>query len=104
MSLTLYWFLNSKVAVLQHDAMVEQIELLARHLAFRPERGWTFDLPAGLRDQYSEAYGRYAYVVMDGAGDVLFSSRSDRTPIVPVDSPSPRISFFETLSGDRIIS
>ena len=104
LSSALYWFLNSKVEALQHEAMQEQIESLARHLAFRPEHGWSLDLPAGLRDQYSEAYGRYAYAVMDGAGDVLFSSRSDRTPIVPVDDPSLQISFFEKLRGDRIIS
>jgi len=104
LSSALYWFLNSKVEALQHQAMREQIDSLARHLAFQPGQGWSLDLPTALRDQYSEAYGRYAYAVMDDAGDVLFSSRADRTPIVPVEDLPPQIIFFETPSGDRIIS
>ncbi len=104
MPLVLYWFLESNVESLQHQALREQAESLARHLTIRSEAGWSLDLPAGLRDQYSEAYGRYAYVVLDDAGHVLFSSRADQTPIFPVEARSSQIAFFEVPRGDRTIS
>jgi len=104
MPLVLYWFLESNVQGLQHQALREQAESLARHLTIRSEADWSLDLPAGLRDQYSEAYGRYAYAVLDDAGHVLFSSRADRTPIFPVEARSSQIAFFEVPRGDRTIS
>jgi signal transduction histidine kinase len=100
----LHWFLNSHVENLQRRAMREQAESLAHSLVLRGDGGWSFDLPAGLRDQYSEAYGRYAYAVIDDAGHVLFSSRKDRAPIFPVDDRRSSVEFMETRSGDRSMS
>jgi len=104
MPLALHWFLNSHVENLQRRAMREQAESLAHHLVPRGDGGWSFDLPAGLRDQYSEAYGRYAYAVIDDAGHVLFSSRKDQAPIFPSDHRRSDVEFLETRSGDRNIS
>jgi signal transduction histidine kinase len=102
--LVLYWFLNSDVEDLQRRAMREQAEALSRHLVPRPDGGWSLDLPADLRDLYSEAYGRYAYTVLDETGHVLFSSRKDWLPIFPVDDHSSNLEFLETRREDRIIS
>ncbi|MDO8979131.1 MAG: ATP-binding protein [Afipia sp.] len=104
MPLVLYWFLNRDVENLQRHTMREQAESLARHLALRPDGDWSLDLPARLRDQYSEAYGRYAYAVLDDAGRVLFSSRKDSVPIFSIENHSTEAAFPETRRGNRIIS
>src|SRR5262245_28381915 len=104
MPLVLYWLLESDVENLQQRATREQANALARHLIARPNGGWTFDLPASLRDQYSEAYGRYSYAVLDDAGNVLFSSPKDRAPIFSVVNRAADIEFLETRRDDRIIS
>src|SRR5262249_17242892 len=99
MPLALYWFLDSNVKKLQHRTMREQAESLANHLTAGPGGGWSLDLPAGLHAQYSEDYGRYAYAVVDDAGQVLFSSRAHATPIFPVKDGASQIDFFETPPG-----
>ena len=104
MPLAIYWFLDSNVENLQHRSMREQAETLVRHLVPRSGASWSLDLPNGLRDQYSEAYGRYAYAILDDAGQILFSSSADRMPIFAVEDRSSPISFFETPRGDRTIS
>ena len=102
--LVLYWFLSSDVDNLQHQAMREQIDALARHLVLRSDGGWSFDLPPSLRDQYSEAYGRYAYAVVDDAGRVLFSSSKEEVSVFPVRDLSSGIQFLEAQQGTRTIS
>jgi signal transduction histidine kinase len=103
--LMLYWLLDSDVENLQHRAMREHAELLARHLMPLPDGRWSFDLPPGLRDQYSEAYGRYSYSVLDSSGQVLFSSsRTDRMPVFPLEDRTAQITFFETPRGHRTLS
>ena len=79
MPAVLYWFLSSDVENLQQRAMREQASSLAAHLVSRPDGGWSFDLSNGLRDQYSEAYGRYAYTVLDelGTSPILVALGSD---------------------------
>jgi signal transduction histidine kinase len=101
--LALYWALNADVENLQRWAMREEAESLARHLTPRPDGRWSLDLPAGLRSQFSEAYGRYAYAVLDEQGRVLFSSRKDGAPIFPDDDRSTDIAFLETRRDDRTI-
>ena len=56
------------------------------------------------REQYSKAYRRYVYAVIDDAGHVLFSSRKDQAPIFPSDHRRSDVEFLETRSGDRNIS
>ncbi len=68
-----------------------------------PDGSWALHLPAGLQELYSEAYGRYAYALLDHAGQTLFSSLEDRSPIFPADARSSRMAFLETRHGDAQI-
>jgi signal transduction histidine kinase len=104
MPLVLYWFLSSDVKGLQQQALKEQAEAIALRLGSRPDGGWSLDLPAGLRDQYSEAYGRYTYAVLDDGGRVLFSSRKGAAPLFAVSAATPRVEYFEEQHGERTIS
>jgi hypothetical protein len=63
MPLALYWFLYSEADTLQRRAMHQQAESLLAQLKPRADGQWSFDIPQGLHDLYSEAYGRYAYAV-----------------------------------------
>ncbi len=103
MPLALYWALNTDVQNLQRWAMREEAESLARHLVPRSDGSWSFDLPAGLRNQFSEAFGRYAYAVLDEEGHVLFSSRKDRTAIFPDDDRLSDLAFLEMQRDERTI-
>lgn len=103
MPLALYWALNADVENLQRWAMHEQAESLAQHLVPRRDGSWSLELPAGLRSQFSEAYGRYAYAVLDEAGRVLFSSRKDGTLIFPDDDFRSDLTFLETQRDRRTI-
>lgn len=103
--LVMYRLLDSDVGNLQRRALREQAELLARHLTLLSDNRWSFELPQGLRDQYSEAYGRYAYSILDNSGQVLFSSsRTDRMPIFPLEDRAAQITFFETPRGHLTLS
>ena len=102
--LVLYWFLDRDVEKLQQRAWQAQAEALARHLTVLPDGRWSMDLPAGLRDQYSEAYGRYAYAVLDEKGGVLLASRREGAPVVPIDPLSQEVSFFEVERTGRTFS
>lgn len=102
--LALYWHLESDVTDLQHRAMQERAESLARLLSLRPDGGWLLDLPAELRDFYSEDYGRYFYAVLDDTGKVLFSSRKDGSTIFPTRGSPAEAEFPEVSSGGRKVS
>src|SRR5262249_3926881 len=77
---------------------------LARHLTHQASGGWSLDLPESLRDLFSEAYGRYAYAVLDDNGRVLFSSRKEATPVLPTARRSSDLEFVATkfISGARL--
>src|SRR5439155_7269798 len=83
MPLVLYWFLKSAANDLHQQAMRDQADLVALHLAAGESGQLTLDLPPALRDLYSQAYGRYAYAVGDDSGRVFFSSLSDNAAIFP---------------------
>ena len=61
------------------------------------------DLPPGLRELYSESYGRYGFAVLDGAGHVLFSSLATGAAIFPGDHPGARERFLESRRGSAVI-
>jgi signal transduction histidine kinase len=103
MPFLLYWLQSSDVDNLQRRALQVQAEAIARHLDARADSGWSLDLPPGLRDQYSEAYGRYAYAVLDEAGHVLFSSRKDLAPVFPIDARPATPSFHTAQRGERTV-
>src|SRR5262245_49679862 len=103
MPFLLYWLQSSDVDNLQRRALRVQAEAIARYLVVRADGGWSLDLPAGLRDQYSEAYGRYGYAVLDEAGHVMFASRKDLAPIFPIDARHATASFHAAQRGDRSV-
>ena len=99
MPLVLYWFLKSAANDLHQQAMRDQADLVALHLAAGESGQLTLDLPPALRDLYSQAYGRYAYAVVDDSGRVLFSSLSDNAAIFPHDLRSSEVAYLETPPG-----
>jgi hypothetical protein len=100
MPLVLFWFVKSAADDLHDQAMREQADLVARHLVLRADGGWALELPPALQALYSQAYGRYAYAVLDGSGKVLFSSLSDLSPIFSQDLRSSDVAFMETGRGN----
>ncbi|HKN10786.1 MAG TPA: ATP-binding protein [Pseudomonadota bacterium] len=104
MPLVLYWFLKSAANDLQQQAMRDQADLLARHLVAGKDDQLTLDLPPALQDLYSQAYGRYAYAVLDASGRVLFSSLKDQVPVFPHDPRSSEVAFLQTRQGKAAIS
>jgi signal transduction histidine kinase len=104
MPLVLYLLLNSAANDLHHRALEEHADTIARYLV--PDAsggGFRLNLPAGLQELYSGAYGRYAYAILDGSGRTLFSSREDRAPIFSADARAPVTAFLETRRGDADI-
>ncbi|WP_439922993.1 ATP-binding protein [Nitrobacter sp. JJSN] len=81
----LHWSLASDVAKLQLSTMAAQIENFVSHLAPSSTGGWSLRLPDGVRDQYSDTYGRYAYAIIDDKGTVIFSSRANKQPLFAID-------------------
>ena len=104
MPLALYWLLSSVATDLQHRALREHADTIARYLTIRPDGGWSFALPAGLQELYSESYGRYGYAVLDAGGTVLFSSLDDLSPIFPDDYRAGNARFLGARRGDAVIS
>jgi len=104
MPLVLYWFVRSAANDLHDQAMREQADLVAHHLVLGANGGWTLDLPPPLQALYSQAYGRYAYAVVDDGGRVLFSSLEDQSPLFARDPRSPDHAFLTTRSGDAAMS
>lgn len=102
--LILFWLLSSEISDLHRAAMRDQAEAVARELVGAPDGTLSLKLPEGLKDLYSEAYGRYAYDIVDSSGRVLFSSRTDRAPLFPAESPSSSSAFHETIRNDSVIS
>ena len=104
MPLALYLLLLSETDNLHRQAMHEQADRIAEHLSVRPSGLWTLDLPEEMRDNFSEAYGRYAYAVLDQSGQILFSSRRDHALIFPQDARSPEPAYLATHDGGAAIS
>ena len=104
MPLALYLFLRSATNDLHRQAMHDQAGLVANYLIRTDSGSLRLDLPPALRDLYSQAYGRYAYAVLDAGGKVLFSSRNDLAPIFPNDTRASGIAELETRQGKAAIS
>jgi signal transduction histidine kinase len=104
MPVVLYWFLRSAANDLHAQAMREQADLVAHYLQLGDDGRWALDLPPALQDLYSQAYGRYAYAVIDDTGRVLFSSAKDQAPIFPQDPHASDPAFLETRQGDARLS
>jgi signal transduction histidine kinase len=104
MPLVLYWFVKSAANDLHEQAMREQADLVAHYLVLQSDGSWTLDLPPALQDLYSQAYGRYAYAVLDATGGVLFSSLKELSPVFPQEMRSSDIAFKETRKGSSAMS
>ena len=104
MPLVLYLFLKSTTNDLHQQAMRDQADLVAHYLVLGENGSLTLELPPALQDLYSQAYGRYAYAVLDDAGRVLFSSLKDRAPIFPRDPRASEVAYLETREGNAVIA
>ncbi|HLJ62841.1 MAG TPA: histidine kinase dimerization/phospho-acceptor domain-containing protein, partial [Stellaceae bacterium] len=103
MPLALYALLSSTATDLQHRALSDHADIIARYLGVTDEGKVILDLPAGLKELYSESYGRYAYAVLDGEGRVLFSSLEDHAPIFPDDRLRATPAFLEARRDRAVI-
>jgi signal transduction histidine kinase len=104
MPLVLYLFLKSTTNDLHQQAMRDQADLVAHYLAVGENGQLTLELPPALQDLYSQAYGRYAYAVLDDGGRVLFSSAKDRTPIFARDPRASDVAYLETRQGNAVVA
>ncbi len=100
----LHWFLTHDVDALRQRALREQAEMLARRLSVSPNGEWSIELSSGLRDQFSESYGRYFYAVLDKDGRVLFSSVKGGASLSPVDDPEADAEYFDTRISSHFVS
>jgi signal transduction histidine kinase len=103
MPLALYWLLSSTATDLHHRALLEYADTIAHYLAPRADGDWTLQLPTGLRELYSESYGRYGFAVLDDRGRILFSSLNDGAAIFPADRRTASAAFLETRRGDALL-
>jgi signal transduction histidine kinase len=102
--LILFWLLSSETSALHERAMSDQAATLATYLVAKPNGGLSFDLPPELRAQYSDAYGRYSYDVLDRSGNILFSSGKSEAPIFPFQATSDTNVFPDVQRGAKNIS
>lgn len=102
MPLALYWLLSTTATDLHHRALRDYAGTIAQYLVQR-QGGWTLELPAGLRELYSQSYGRQSYAVLDGDGRVLFSSLADGAAIFPDDRRAAPEQFLEMRRGKDAI-
>jgi signal transduction histidine kinase len=99
MPLVLYWFVKSATGDLHEEAMRAQAVRLEHYLALQADGNLTLDLPPALQALYSQAYGRYAYAVLDSRGRVLLSSLDDRSPVFGQDPRSSAVALTERRGG-----
>jgi len=104
MPAALYWLLESETNNLHRQSMRDNAEVIARHLKLGANGGWALNLPAGMRDVYSSAYGRYAYAILDPRGEVLFSSLDDKGPLFPAEADAPDAPTLRSWHGKALLS
>ena len=104
MPLALYWLLSAAANDLHNRALRDDADTIVRYLVARPDGSWGLDLPPALKEQYSQAYGRYAYSILDETGHVLFSSLGTDRTIFPAGVTRQPIEFLETRRGGAVTS
>jgi signal transduction histidine kinase len=104
MPIGLYALLNVAASNLHHRVMRQHAEAIAENLKSHEDGSWSLPLPIGLRDFYSEAYGRYVYSVVDEGGRVLVASRKELSPIFSEDKLLSHVEDYELRRGGRLIS
>jgi signal transduction histidine kinase len=103
MPLALYWLLSSTATDLQHRALRDYADTIAQYLSRGPDGNWRLDLPAGLRELYSESYGRYGFAVIDEEGRVVSSSLDGKAAVFPEAARLGHDQFLETRRGGAVI-
>jgi signal transduction histidine kinase len=104
MPLALYLVLKSTAEDLQHRALRENVDLIARYLSTGPDGGVKLRLPPDIDALFSEAYGRYAYSVSDASGRILYSSLKGGEAVFGADKHLPDPNYLETKHGDVKLS
>jgi signal transduction histidine kinase len=103
MPLALYLMLQHAAEALHDRALRQQAAEIVGYIEPGTDGGLRLKLPAPLAELYSEAYGRYAFAVLDEAGTVLFSSLPDNRAIAAAPaSPNEASYFTQGLAGAQI--
>jgi len=103
MPLALYLMLKHAAEALHDRALRQQAAEIVGYIEPDATGGLQLKLPAPLAELYSEAYGRYAFAVLDERGTVLFSSLSDHRAIAGAASAASDAAYFaQRLSGAQI--
>jgi signal transduction histidine kinase len=102
MPLALYLMLKHAAESLHDRALRQQAAEIAGYIEPDAAGGLQFKLPAPLAELYSEAYGRYAFAVLDDKGAVLFSSLSGHAIAGAAPGASDAAYFAQRLSGAQI--
>lgn len=93
MPLALYLRLNAAVNDMHEHALQDQANELSGYVSHE-SNGWHLHLPPTLQDTYSEAYGRYAFAILDSSGKTLFSSMNGGSPVLLHDPRKPTPYYF----------
>ena len=102
MPLALYLMLKHAAESLHDRALRQQAAEIAGYIEPDAAGGLQLKLPAPLAELYSEAYGRYAFAVLDDKGAVLFSSLSGHAIAGAAPGASDAAYFAQRLSGAQI--
>src|SRR5215471_4983613 len=94
MPFALYLMLQHAAQDLHERALREQADEILRYVGTASDGRLQLKLPGPLAELYSEAYGRYAFAVLDSTGKVLFSSLRDNQPIVSAAPAGPSVTYF----------
>jgi len=103
MPFALYYLLNEAANSLHRDALRSQAFSIGSFLRPRPDGGVTLDIPNEVRPLYSGGYGLFAYAVLNPAGRVLFSSRSDGSALFAPDEQSVRDWYVRRRSTGAVL-
>jgi signal transduction histidine kinase len=101
--LALYVLLAAETDHLHRRAMREQADYIVHRLS-HDDGGWRLDTSDGMRALYSEAYGRYAYAILDAEGRVVLSSRRSNGQLFPGDRPRAEPVMLKTSQGGDLIA
>ncbi|HET6185040.1 MAG TPA: ATP-binding protein [Acetobacteraceae bacterium] len=96
--------LHWRVALTADRLQQEALHAQALHIAsfvHATDRGVTLDLPGQLQEHYGTDYGRYVLLVTDATGRTVFASRSQETPLAPVDADASDPRYFTTNLGTQ---
>ena len=104
MPLILFWLLTEETNTLHQRAMIDQATTISRYLSLAHDGTWSYNPPPGLKAQFSEAYGRYLFDVIDQSGSVIFSSTGEKTPLFVASSGERNSSYREIKRGDSTIA